>query len=338
MLLLINMLILWTVVFIVSLIVLVKGADWLIASAEKIGLSIGLSPFIVGVIIVGLGTSFPELISSLAAVFSGATEIVTSNAVGSNIANILLVVGISAIVGKKLTVTKSLINLDLPLLSIGTVLFLGVIIDKQINFGEALLLLVAYTLYLIYTFVHKDELDEIQEKEKSKILPSRQSRRKNITIKSKSIRPKITFKDILLLILGIIFLTTGAKFLIDSLIKLSEILNIATGVIAISAVALGTSLPELIVSVKAASQHKSDVALGNIFGSNVFNILVVIGIPALFKTLQVDQKTFIIGIPTMALATLLFVISGISRKIYLWEGTLYLFVYALFIIKLFNWF
>jgi len=112
-------------------------------------------------------------------------------------------------------------------------------------------------------------------------------------------------------------------------------LNIGTGVIAISAVAFGTSLPELIVSIRAAMKHKVEIALGNIFGSNVFNALAVIGIPALVKNLEVDDKTFYIGVPTMALATLLFIISGISKKIYMWEGALYLMLYILFIGKLF---
>ena len=114
------MLIFWIIVFIISLAVLVKGADWLLGSAEKIGLAAGLSPVIVGVVIVGLGTSFPELISSLVAVFKGVTEIVAANAIGSNIANILLVVGISSVVGGRLAVTKNLIDLDLPLLAIST--------------------------------------------------------------------------------------------------------------------------------------------------------------------------------------------------------------------------
>ena len=115
-------------------------------------------------------------------------------------------------------------------------------------------------------------------------------------------------------------------------------LNLATGVIAISAVAIGTSLPELIVSIKAALQKKSEVALGNIFGSNIFNALVVIGLPGLFKTLDVDEKTFTIGLPTMAVTTLLFVISGISKRIHMWEGAFFLSVYILFIVKLFGWF
>lgn len=331
------MLILWIIVFIISLAVLVRSADWLITSAEKVGLAVGLSPFIVGVTIVGLGTSFPELISSFVAVFKGVPDIVVANAIGSNIANILLVVGISAVLGRRLIVTKSLIDLDLPLLAISTVLLLGIVWDKQITFGESLLMLVTYGIYLLYTVLHKDaeDTDEIVE-----VLPSRQERRKRIAANGKEapIRPKLVAKDFILLVGGILGLIFGAKYLIDALVSLSAMLNVATGVIAITAVAVGTSLPELLVSAKAALQKKSEIALGNIFGSNVFNAFVVIGLPGLFRTLPVDNQTFAIGVPTMALATLLFIISGISRRIHIWEGAFYLSVYVLFIVKLFNWF
>jgi len=331
------MVIFWIIVFIISLGVLVKGADWLITSAEKIGLALGLSPFIVGVTIVGVGTSFPELISSFVAVFKDVPDVVAANAIGSSIANILLIVGVSAVIGRRLIVTKSLIDLDLPLLAISTVLLLGIVWDKQITFGESLLMLVTYGIYLLYTVLHKDTEDtgEIAE-----FLPSRQERRKHIAAHKKEefTRPKLVAKDFILLVVGILGLVFGAKYLIDALVNLSAMLNIATGVIAITAVAVGTSLPELLVSAKAALQKKSEIALGNIFGSNVFNALVVIGLPGLFRVLPVDNQTFAIGVPTMALATLLFVISGISRRIHMWEGAFYLSVYVLFVAKLFNWF
>jgi cation:H+ antiporter len=331
------MLIVWITVFIVSLAVLVKGADWLIESAEKIGLAFGLSPFIVGVTIVGVGTSFPELISSLVAALKGVTDVVAANAIGSNIANILLIIGVSAVIGRRLIVTKSLIDVDLPLLAISTVLLLGIVWDKQITFGESFLMLVTYGIYLLYTILHKDT-DDVAEIEG--VLPSRRERRKHPESREKgrNSRPRISVRDIVFLLLGIGGLVIGAKYLIDALVQLSSILQIATGVIAITAVAIGTSLPELLVSAKAAYNRKSDVALGNIFGSNVFNALVVIGVPGLFTRLAVDGQTFAIGVPTMGFATLLFIISGISRRIHIWEGALFLSVYILFIAKLFNWF
>jgi cation:H+ antiporter len=317
----------WIIIFIVSLVVLVKGADWLLQSAEKIGLAFGLSPFIVGVVIVGAGTSFPELISSLAAVLKGASEIVTANAVGSNIANILLVVGASAVVGKRLVVKKNLIDLDLPLLAISTVLFLGVVYDGRVRFIEALLLLTAYIIYLAYSMIHPDE-------DREGVLPSRVTRRKR-NIKK---RPGVSKKDYLLLIVGIFGLVLGAKYLVDSVVAMSEIFNIGTGAIAIIAVAFGTSLPELLVSIKAALKGKSEIALGNIFGSNAFNILVVMSLPALLGNLIVDAPTLAIGVPTMLLATFLFIVSGISRKIHLWEGAMYLVVYVMFTGKIFDLF
>lgn len=329
----------WIIIFIVSLIVLVKGADWLLRSAEKIGLAIGLSPFIVGVVIVGLGTSFPEIISSLVAVLKGVTEIVTANAVGSNIANILLVVGLSAVIGGRLAVTKNLIDLDLPLLAVSTVLFLGIAWDRQIVLGESILLLVLFVIYLLYTILHKEE-DETEETAESS--PSRAYRRKHrrnqIIHPKKEVvkRPKVTIKDYLFLVLGIIGLIIGAKYLIDSVVKLSELFSIGVGVISLAAVALGTSLPELLVSVKAAWQKKPELALGNIFGSNVFNVLLVIGIPGLFKTLTLDEQTFTLGIPVMIAATLLFIISGISKRIHIYEGAMYLVIYVFFIGKLFG--
>lgn len=316
------MLILWILIFILSTALLVKGADWLLGSAEKIGLAAGLSPFIVGVVIVGLGTSFPELISSIVAVFKGATEIVSANAIGSNIANILLVVGLSAIIGGKLAVTKNLIDLDLPLLAVSTVLFLGISWDGKITIGESILLMFTFLIYLAYIIVYQEDKVKSAKQEKSK--------KKNIK------KQKIIFRDFLFLAIGIAGLVFGAKYLIESVIKLSEILNIGTGAISLVAVAVGTSLPELLVSVKAALKKKPEVALGNIFGSNVFNLVLVVGLPGLFKTLSLDEQTLKIGLPVMALATLLFVVSGISKRIHVYEGAMYVVIYAFFVGKLFG--
>jgi len=309
------MLIFWIAVFMVSLFVLVKGADWLLASSEKIGLKIGLSPFVVGVTIVAFGTSLPELISGFVAVANGVSEIVVANAVGSNIANILLVVGISAIVGKRLSVSKDLIDLDLPLIALSTAIFLLVAYDGSITFFEAMFLVTTYIIYLGFSLIYKD--DEADEKVK---------------------RPKISPNDILMLVIGIVGLSVGAKFMVDSIEALSLILNIGAGIIAISAVAIGTSLPELIVSVKAALRKQSEVALGNVFGSNIFNVLAVVGLPGIFGTLIIDQQTLTLGLPVLLMATILFIISGISRRIHVQEGALYLMLYVIFITKLFGLF
>lgn len=324
---------------------MIKSADWLLEKSEKVGLALGISPFIVGVTIVGAGTSFPELISGLMAVWQGATEIVVANAIGSNIANILLVVGLAVVIGKKLVVSKNLIDLDLPLLSIVTVLFLGIVIDKQVTLIESVILLIAYVIYLFYTMQNRESEDAEIKKDADlpDILPPALASSKNKKdSKQKTIgkgkRPKIVGIDLLMLVAGMIGLFLGSKYLIQSVVELADILKISAGLIAITAVALGTSLPELLVSVKAAKQGKAEVAIGNVFGSNVFNLLLVVGIPGLITTLQIDTNTFLVGLPTMLLATVLFVISGISRKIYIWEGMMFLLLYIVFIGKLFGLF
>jgi cation:H+ antiporter len=316
-----------------------------VESAEKIGLALKISPFIVGITIVGLGTSFPELASSLAAIFKNTTEIVAANVIGSNIANVLLIVGFSAVATKGfLAVRRSLIDIDLPLLASVTVLFGFIIWDGEISRLEGILLLLAFLIYLLYTIFQRGEKmekfsagaqvpEEITSEEIFEVLPSRIDRRK-----AKKPAEKLNFRIFLFLILGLVCLTVGANYLIDSVIKLSEILQIGVSVIAIFAVAVGTSLPELVVSVRAAIQKKYEIALGNIFGSNVFNALIVIGIPSLIKNLSVDSITLEIGFPFMVIATLLLIVSGITRRVSVWEGSMFLIIYILFIVKLFGWF
>jgi len=336
------MLIFWILIFILSLVLLVKSADWFVESSEKIGLALKISPFIIGVTIVSIGTSFPELASSIAAVLKGASEIVAANVIGSNIANILLVVGLSAVAARTLLVKRSLIDLDAPFLAAATSLFIFIVWDGKIVFGEGILLLLAFMVYFLYTIFQRREeiitpelMEVLPGGMEIKVLPSRVERRRK-EIKEKS--TKLNFKVFLFLILGIIGLIIGANYTIESVLKISEFLKIPTALIAITAIAVGTSLPELVVSVRAAIKKKYEIALGNIFGSNVFNVLIVAGIPALIKPLAIDSLTFLVGLPFLVIATLLFIISGISRRIHIWEGAMYLLIYILFIVKLLNLF
>jgi len=313
-------LVVWAVLFMISLPMLVKGADWALSGAERIGASFGLSPFVIGVVIVGLGTSLPELVTSLAAVFRDAPEIVVSNVVGSNIANILLVGGVSAVIGGRLVVTKNLIDLDLPLLAVVSVIFLAAAWDRSIVFGEAILLLISFVIYIGYTALHRDE-EEIPGEGKTGEPHSWTA---------------VVPRDIFLLIAGFLGLVSGANLMIEAVLRLSGILGIGTGIISLAAVALGTSLPELLVSVKAAIRKQPEVALGNVFGSNVFNMLFVAGVPALSGSLPIDTVTFSLGMPYMLIATGLFIVSGISRHIHVYEGAMYVVVYAFFIGQLFS--
>jgi len=326
-------------IFTISIVGLTKGADWFLESAEKVGFFLGLSPFIIGVTVVSLGTSFPELFTGIMAVLQNAPEIVAANAIGSNIANILLVVGVTALVGGKLVVPKSLIDLDLPLLAGGTALLFVMIYpfagDSEIMIirPESIALVFGYVVYLTYVIFNDFDSSE----EDSKNLSS-QKTKKQIKKRKDKTKPELKIVDIVLLFMGVFLLAFGSRYLIESAVLLSEIHQIAVGAIAIIAVAIGTTLPELFVSVKAAREGNSELALGNIFGSNIFNSFMVIGIPGLISDLPLDSETYRVGVPFLILATALFVISGISRKIHVSEGIFYLLLYALFIIKVFGLF
>lgn len=304
----------WVIILVASLIALVKSADWVVESSEKIGLALKISPFIVGVTIVAVGTSLPELVASIAAVLKESTEIVTANIAGSNIANILLIIGISSIAARFLVVKRSLIDLDAPLLAVSTIIFLFVALDQKIVFTEGLLLIAGFIIYLLYTVFKREASSQMQ--------PEKQ--------------PELSPKVFVFLVLGIIGLGVGANYSVESIIELSKKFEIAPSLITIIALALGTSLPELIVSAKAAASRKFEMAIGNVFGSSVFNLLLIGGIPSLITSLSVDQLTFKVAFPFLIAATFLFIISGISRKIHIWEGLLYLVLYILFLIKLVN--
>jgi len=283
--------------------------------------------------------SFPELFSSIAAVLKNTTEVISANVIGSNIFNILVIIGLSAVVARKLIVTRSLIDLDAPLLALSTVVLLFVCLDKKINFGEGIILLLAYLVYFLYTIYQRkgeEETPEIVE-----VLPSRVERREKeagIIEKEAVEKVRLDVKTFVLLFLGIFFVLFGADWTINSIIKLSELLKVSPALISIIALAAGTSLPELVVSAMAAAKKKYEISIGNIFGSNVFNGSFIVGICALIKPLVIDNLTFSVGLPFLITSTLLFVISGISRRIHIWEGSMYLIVYLLFLVKLFNLF
>lgn len=313
------MLIFWSVVFVVSLIVLVKGSDYLIVAAEKIGGAMGMSPFIIGVVVIGFGTSLPELASSIAGILGGANELVAANVIGSNIANILLIAGLSAVVGRKLVVGKDLVDLDIPMLAIATAFFVAVAYDAVISRAEAAFLVLGFCVYLAYAIFHTAD-DRGGESAREFVAKRHDAR--------------VGMSDIAFLVLGLAMLLLGANYLVDSVLALSGIVGIGVGVISLVAVAVGTSAPELVVSIRAGLQGKADVSLGNIFGSNVFNLLFVAGIPGLMAPLMIDAQTFAIGLPVMIVTTFLFLISTLSSRVHGYEGALYVLLYALFLGKI----
>lgn len=311
----------WGIIFIISLVVLAKSSDYFTDSAEKIGLYFRLPAFIVGVTIVAIGTSLPELISSILAVLKNSSEIVVGNVIGSNITNIFLILGVAAIISKKIKVNYELIHVDLPLL-VGSAFLLAVTIwDGVFTSLEALLCISGFILYFLYTInIEKRHKDVEIEKE----------------TKEKTNKKKLQLSTLIILVASTFFIYLGAKYVVESVIKLSTILNIGKEIIAISAVALGTSIPELMVTISAARKGNPEMAVGNILGSNIFNSLAVMGIPALIGNLIIPQSILTFGLPMMLIATLLYFFITQDREITKWEGWLFIIFYVFFIGKLFN--
>jgi len=307
----------WIIVFILSLGVCVKGANYFINYSERVGLKLGISPFIVGAIILGFGTSLPELATSLAAVFQSHTEIVAANVIGSNIFNILAIVGLSSLIATagRLEVKRELIDIDLPLLALSTIILISTIIwDGIFSLFDGIISLLAFLVYFHYTLKFKslgaEETKEIQE--------------------------RVQMKEIIIIILSLVAVILGAKYSIEAVAQLSRLLKIGTSFIAITAVAIGTSLPEIVVSSVAAYKGKYDISLGNIFGSNIFNSSFIMGVAGLIKPLTISFDVMTVGIPFLIIATFVYIISGISQKIHRWEGAMYLLIYILFLVRLYS--
>ncbi|MFC2135137.1 calcium/sodium antiporter [Bacteroidota bacterium] len=303
-------LIIWIGVFVVALIVLIKAADYFTDSAEKIGLFFGMSSFVVGITIVALGTSIPELATSIVAVFRNASEIVIGDVVGSNITNILLVIGAAGVLSGGI-ILKHKFSRTNKTLFIGSALLLVLFsIDRFIEPYEAAVLFCLYILYIAML------VRQNNHNEKSKVA--------------------LGWKPVITLILSVAAIYFGAEYVIKSVVMISKLAKIGADVIAAGAIALGTSLPELVVSVTAVRKNKHDMAVGNIIGSNIFNILMVVGISGLFAPLLVTETMAVFGMIFMAVATVIFLVFLRDMKIERWEGIILLILYITFILKLFG--
>jgi len=307
---------LWTIYLAAALFTLVRGADMFVVGAKQVGASLGMSKFAIGVLIVGFGTSLPELASSVAAALNGATEIVVANAVGSNITNILLVVGVLATLGGRVIIKRDLIKTELPIFFIATAHFLLVIYDGTVDRIEAVLLLGTFFAYLWYLFVEARTEDSVELQKKG------------------GRRVRLEGKSIVFILLGVTAVLLGANYTVDMVVNIATSLSVPLGLISIGAIALGTSLPELFVSLNALKTGEAELAIGNIFGSNAFNILVVIGVPALITPLIADDVVMKLGVPILLAASLIFFVNGLARQIMRWEGMMMLLFFMFFIIKL----
>ncbi|MFT6338227.1 MAG: cation:H+ antiporter [Saprospiraceae bacterium] len=292
-------------IFFASITILLIASDKFVDSAEKVGLAMGIPSFIIGVTIVAFGTSLPELATSIASVFSGSSEIVIGNAVGSNITNILLVLGAAAVYGKGIKIDYDVMNTDIPMLFGSAFLLYFALQDFTLSTMECLVFLAALAVFLLNSF--KGTNDE------------------------SIVKTKTAPKDWLILLLGSIAIFLSAKYTIYAMEGIATMMEIPVHIISITIVALGTSLPEVIVSITAAKKGNHGMAVGNVLGSNIFNTYAVMAIPGLMGDLTIPEDTMVFSVPFMIAVTVLFGIICLSKRISRWEGYMLLIFYVFFI-------
>lgn len=311
----------WIGVFVVSLYVLVQASHYFTNAAERFGLLMGIPSFLVGVTILAIGTSLPEMIASVVAVLRGSPEIVIANVIGSNVTNIFLILGLIAVFARRIKVERKLFNVDLSLLVGSTFLLIATIWDGKLTFFEAILYIIAFGLYLAYAL----HLEHSGKYGKALLNES------PFSGLNKSFLPIIG-----ILLISPVFIFIGAYYTVESVLKIAEAFAISTSAIAISAIALGTSLPELAVSLSAVRKGKAEMAVGNILGSNIFNTLAVTGVAGLFGTLTASTEMVIFGLAILFIATLMYFFVAREKRITKWEGWLLLLFYVVFLSQIIN--
>ncbi len=276
------------VIFVIAMGVLIWGAEMLINQSERIALKFKIPEFIIGATLIALGTSLPEMAASIAASYNGKPDIAIANVIGSNILNITLVLATVFIISKKINPSRDFFAKDSTWALVPVLVFVLMIIDGMISrFDAALLLLLmgAYLLFLLQDAknIPEEDLEDLEEGTFtwSKVIP--------------------------ILFAGIILVIVGAHFTVESASEIARDFGISEWIIGIIMISIGTSLPELVVSISAAMRGKVDMAIGNIIGSNMANTTVVLGAAALINPMAINAPAYLFDIATMVVATLLLV-------------------------------
>jgi len=315
--------------FVVGLAFLIVGAEALVRGASRLAAVLGISPLVIGLTVVAFGTSSPELAVSVKSAFSGQTSIAVGNVVGSNIFNVLFILGLSAMI-VPLAVSQQLVRLDVPLMIALSILVLVLSLDENLSRLNGLLLvaiLVAYFWFLIY-----------QGRRQSTGPTEENSRGTGTEAPPKTSRESDRVKDLSLVAGGLALLVLGSRWLVDSAVDFARYLGVSELVVGLTIVAAGTSLPEVVTSVIAAMRGERDIAVGNVVGSNLFNIMGVLGITSVIAPAGMKISPAVIGfdLPVMIAVTLaclpMFFTRGvISRQ----EGALllgYYLAYTLYVV------
>ena len=311
------------ILLIAGFILLIKGADLLVNGASSIAHRFNVSDLVIGLTIVAFGTSTPELFVNLFASFKGNTDIAIGNVLGSNIANIFLILGVSAVI-YPLTVTKGTVWKEIPF-SLLAILVLGILandrlIDKDNSSAlmrtDGLIFLLFFMIFLYYSASIAKRVEGMEE-----LVPE---------------KPYGLARASLFVILGLIGLTLGGKWIVDSAVQLATRFGMSQSLVGLTIVAVGTSLPEMATSAMAAFKKNVEIAVGNVVGSNIFNIFFVLSASSIIKPLPF-KETNNIDIGMVILAEILlfaFMFTGRKRLLDRWEGIVFLSLYAAYIIFL----
>lgn len=307
---------------VVGFVLLIKGADFFVEGASNVAKRFNVSPLIIGLTIVAFGTSLPEASVSISAGIAGSNDLSLSNIVGSNIFNLLVVIGVSVLF-TDMAIDKKVLKREFPLSIIATLLLwfmiTPVIIDKQnLSRLDGVILLVLFAGFL---FVN------IYECLKANKALSEKEKEENRKIK--------LFKNIIVLIVGLAGIIFGGDLIVKNATNIATMLGVSETLIGLTIVALGTSLPELVTSIVALCKGSNDIAIGNAVGSNLFNILFILGASSTLSPLSVDSKLAIDTLILLGASILTYVFCVSGKKVTKWEGIVMLLIYFVYLAYMF---
>ncbi len=291
-------------ILLIALVTLVWSADKFVFGASSLARNLGVSPMIIGLTIVAMGSSAPEMMVAATASMQGNPDTAIGNAIGSNITNIALVLGITALL-QPLTVSSQTIKREIPLILAITALGYWVLIDNHFSFIEGIILMSAFAIYIIALLVITLKKTKGKSSDDPLIIEAEQDVAEAVSIQL----------SLVWLLVGIILLPLSASFLVDSSVFIAKAFGISDLVIGLTIIAIGTSLPELAASIMSIIKKEDDLALGNIIGSNIFNILAVLPLAGIIAPGNIDTLAASRDAPYMLGVTLLLLLLCFSRRL-----------------------
>jgi cation:H+ antiporter len=317
------------VFFVLGLVALIVGAELLVRGASHLAAAAGVSALVIGLTVVAFGTSAPELAVSVASAYEGEAELAMGNVVGSNIANVLLVLGVCAII-VPLAVTSRVVRTDIPVMIGLSVLALALALDGTIGTVDGALLLTLLVAYVVVTIVRSRR----GRADASDAAPAEAAATGTAPSRFRATRARSILLDVVLVAVGVALLVVGAQLLVRGATQIATSFGVSDLVIGLTVVAVGTSLPELATSVIAVRRGEGDLAVGNIVGSNTFNIGAVLGLTAVVAPggIDVDPAAVHFDLPLMvAVALALLPVAFTGQLIRRWEGALFVALYLAYV-------